>query len=149
MLELGVVTCVLRHLGHEQLVADVHVGAVALAGREHDRVTSQRERDRQVTEPPPVAICDDCALVADHRIAQARGLERAAHRLEHAPGDDDDVQTGVVRTAQRRDRARLQDAVLPDERPVEVGRDDADVVRERCGKLQAQPFGLPPDALTT
>jgi hypothetical protein len=71
------------------------------------------------------------------------------HRPEHTSGDDDHVQAGIVRAAQRRDRPRLQDAVLPDERPVEVGRDDADVARERCRKLQAQPFASPPDAFTT
>jgi hypothetical protein len=68
--------------------------------------------------------------------------------LHHAPGDDDHVQTRGVRKPERGERARLEDAVPPDERPVEVGRDDLDVVRERCGKLD-QPFGLPPVAFTT
>ena len=100
-------------------------------------------------EPRAVPVDDDRALVADQRIVEPGRRERTLHRLHHAAGDDDDVQTGVVRASERRDRARLQDAVLPDEGPVEVGRDDANVARERCGKVQAQPFGLPPDALTT
>jgi hypothetical protein len=45
------------------------------------------------------------------------------------------VEPGRVRLLERRDCPRLQDAVLPDQRPVEVGRDDADVARELFGEV--------------
>ena len=76
----------------------------------------------------------------------ARG-DRVPHRLHHPSGDDDDVQPRRVRPAQRSERTRLQNAVVPDERAVEVGRDDLEVAREVRGK--DQPFGLPPVAFTT
>jgi hypothetical protein len=59
------------------------------------------------------------------------------------------VQAGVVRAAERGERPRPEDAVVPDQRAVEVARDDPDVAREAFGKLEAQPFGLPPVAFTT
>jgi len=59
------------------------------------------------------------------------------------------VQSRLVRALQRGERAPAKDAVVPDERAVEVGRDDANVVRKAGGKGEAQPFGLPPVALTT
>jgi hypothetical protein len=40
-----------------------------------------------------------------------------------------------VRGGECAQRARLQAPVLPDERAVEVGRDDVDVAREGLGKL--------------
>jgi hypothetical protein len=57
------------------------------------------------------------------------------------------VQTGVASVAQRLQGARPECAVLPDERPVEVGRDDVDIAREI--RRKDQPFGLPPVAYTT
>jgi hypothetical protein len=41
------------------------------------------------------------------------------------------VQSRLVRALQRGERARAKDAVVPDERAVEVGRDDLDVARKR------------------
>ena len=101
--------------------------------------------------PQPVAlrVGDNGALVADHRLAELGRLEEATHRLHHATGDDDHVQPGVARVAQRLQRARTECAVLPDERPVEVGRDDLEVAREVVGELEAQPFELPPVVFTT
>jgi hypothetical protein len=58
------------------------------------------------------------------------------------------VQTRGVRALESVQGARLQPAVIPHERAVEIGRDDAQALRERCRKLD-QPFGFPPDALTT
>jgi len=40
--------------------------------------------------------------------------------------------------ADRGDRARMQDRVLGDQRPVEVGRDQRDVAREVVGKRQPE-----------
>jgi hypothetical protein len=68
--------------------------------------------------------------------------------LHHPAGDDDHVQAGVARVVQRLQRARRQRPVLPDERAVEIRRDDVDVPREVVRKLD-QPFGLPPVAFTT
>ena len=98
-------------------------------------------------QPRPVPVDDDCALVADDRVVKPGRRERPAHRLHHATGDDDDVQPVLVRTPQRGQRSRLEDAVAPDERAVEVGRDDLD--RERKVVWKLQPLGLPPVAFTT
>jgi hypothetical protein len=38
---------------------------------------------------------------------------------------------------------------VPHERAVEVGRDDANVLREVLRERERQPFGLPPVAFTT
>jgi len=76
-------------------------------------------------------------------------LEEAAHGLDHPARDHDHVQPGVARVAQRLQRPRPQRSVLPDERAVEVRRDDVDVPRKVFGELEAQPFGLPPVAFTT
>jgi hypothetical protein len=53
-----------------------------------------------------------------------------------------------VRQPQRGKGARLEDAVTPDERAVEIGRDDLDVARKVFGELD-QPFASPPVAFTT
>jgi hypothetical protein len=58
------------------------------------------------------------------------GLEHAAERLDHPPGHDDHRDAGVARARERRQRARLQDAVAPGQRVVEVGRDDVDLAGE-------------------
>jgi len=75
-------------------------------------------------------------------------LEETAHGLHHPAGHDDHVQPGVTRVVQRLQRARPQRSVLPDERAVEVRRDDVEVAREILGEVD-QPFGLPPVAFTT
>jgi hypothetical protein len=49
------------------------------------------------------------------------------------------VQARVARALERRERARTDDAVLPDQRAVEVGGDDVDVAREIGRKLD-QPW---------
>jgi hypothetical protein len=49
------------------------------------------------------------------------------------------VQSRVARALERAQRARAQDAVLPDQRAVEVGRDDVDVTRE-VGRELDQPW---------
>jgi hypothetical protein len=83
------------------------------------------------------------------------GLEEAAHGLHHPARHDDHVQARVARIVQRLQGARPQRSVLPDERAVEVRRDDVDVPREIRREDQAvsrgfdQPFGLPPVAFTT
>jgi hypothetical protein len=50
--------------------------------------------------------------------------------MDHPPGDHDHMQAGRLGSAQRLDRPRAEGCVLPDQRAVEVGRDDADVARE-------------------
>jgi hypothetical protein len=54
----------------------------------------------------------------------------------------------LVRQPQRGKGARLEDAVTPDERAVEIGRDDLDVAWKVFGELD-QPFASPPVAFTT
>jgi hypothetical protein len=49
------------------------------------------------------------------------------------------MQARVARALERRDRARAQDAVLPDQRSVEVGRDDGRVAREVGRELDQPP----------
>ena len=83
------------------------------------------------------------------RLAQRRGLERPAHRPHHAARHDDHVDAGRLHAAEHLDRARRELASIPRQRAVEVGGDDLQVARERVGELEAQPFGLPPLALTT
>jgi hypothetical protein len=50
--------------------------------------------------------------------------------LHHAARDDDHVKAGVARVVQRLQRARPQLSVFPDERAVEVRRDDVDAQGE-------------------
>jgi len=61
------------------------------------------------------------------------------HGLVHPSGHDDDVQAGVARALERADRPRPEDAFVPDERAVEIGRDDRDVARESGRKLDQPP----------
>jgi hypothetical protein len=75
-------------------------------------------------------------------------LQETANGLHHPAGDHDHVQPGVAGVVQCLQRPRPQRSVLPDERAVEVRRDDVDVPREISRKLD-QPFGLPPVAFTT
>jgi hypothetical protein len=55
------------------------------------------------------------------------------------------VQARVAGALERVQRARPENAFLPDERAIEVGRDDGDVAREVVGKPQARqpPLVLP------
>jgi hypothetical protein len=55
------------------------------------------------------------------------------------------MDSGRPRLPDRLERARVQGAVLPDERAVEVARDDGDLAREAGWQEQAQPLR----ALTT
>jgi hypothetical protein len=64
--------------------------------------------------------------------------------LHHAAGDDHDGQPRLGGSREHAKRARSHHAVLPDQRVVEVRRDDAGVVREPCGKVDQ-----PPEAWTT
>jgi hypothetical protein len=69
-------------------------------------------------------------LIADDRLGQAGVREIGRDRPVHPAGDDDHVQPGGTRGAQRRPRPRPQDAVLRDQRPVEVARERVDLARE-------------------
>jgi len=53
------------------------------------------------------------------------------------------VQPGIARALERADRARAEDALLPDECAVEVGRDDGDVARKAGRKLDQPLLSLP------
>jgi hypothetical protein len=73
-------------------------------------------------------------------------LEVRPHCSEHPPGDDDDVRTGRSCSCERFARARAQQAVLGNQRPVEVECESADVRRKRGGELYG---AVPPVESTT
>ena len=146
--QLGVLPRMRRVGRNVELVVDVDVRRVALLGQRRDRLARELERQRLVPQPVPVGVGDDGALVADDRRVEVRRLERLPHGLDHASGHDDDRNPGRLRTRKRRERARVERAVLPHERAVEVGRDDVDVAGEVLGE-EDQPAGLPPVAFTT
>ena len=85
-------------------------------------------------------ICNDRTLVADDRILDARLECIAADRLEHAPGDEDDVDARLQRALDCRARARAQDRVLRDQRAVEVAGDRVDLAREVLREVQPCGF---------
>jgi endonuclease YncB( thermonuclease family) len=91
-------------------------------------------------------VGDDGSLVADHQIVEPGLLEVRPHCSEHASGHDDDVGTGRSGACQRLARARAQQAVLGDQRPVEVECESADVRRKRGGELYG---AVPPVESTT
>jgi hypothetical protein len=102
------------------------------AGREHGVHSLPRlgERDGAVEkELARRGVGDDGSLVADDEIVELRLLEVRPHRSEHSPGDDDDVDAAGARPRERVAGARPQDAVLADQRPVEVEREGGDVRR--------------------
>ena len=85
-------------------------------------------------------VGDDGALVADDRVGDPR-LERvAAHRLEHPPGDEQDVDAGRPCRRDRRRRPRAEHRVLADQGAVEVAGERLDVAgeRRRQGERPAQ-----------
>ncbi len=87
-------------------------------------------------------VGDDGALVADDRIGDP-GRERvAAHRLEHAAGDEQDVDPRRTGCRDRVAGPRTQHGVLADQRAVEVARERLHVAREVRGQreLRAQDF---------
>jgi hypothetical protein len=118
-------------------------------GGEHGihRLARLGERDRDVQEKlARHRVGNDGALVADDEIVELCLLEVRAHGAEHPPGDDDDVNAGLPCARQRFAGARPEDAVLGDERPVEVEREGGDARRKRDRKLYG---AVPPVELTT
>ena len=94
-----------------------------------------------MSKPPPGdRLRDDRALVADDRIVDSGLACVSPHGLEHAAGDEDDVNSGVAYRADRGTRARVQHCVLGDQRPVEVACDRFDALRE-VGR-EVQPCGF-------
>ena len=92
-------------------------------------------------------VGDDGALVADHRVVEARLDKIRADAAEHAPRDDDDVDTRGTDCCDRIARPGPEDGVLRDEGPVEVDREGGDVRGE--GLRELDYGGVPPVALTT
>jgi hypothetical protein len=89
---------------------------------------------------------DNGSLVADDEIVELRLLEVRPHRSEHPPGHDHDVGAGCPRPCERFSRTRAKDAVLGDQRPVEIEREGGDVRRKRGGELYG---AVPPVEVTT
>src|SRR5207237_3973943 len=118
-----------------EVVVDVAVQAEALLVHGRDRLPRQLDRDRHVAEPAAAPrLGDDGALVADDRVVEA-GLERVRpDRPEHPAGDEDDVDPGRARGGDRVAGARVQEAVLADERAVEVARERVD----RAGEVRRE-----------
>ena len=119
------------------------------AGREHGvhRLSGLRERNGHVEEE--LARCrvgHDGSLVADDEIVEPRLLEVRAHRSEHPPGDDHDVGAGCPRPRERFPGARAEDAVLGDQRPVEIECEGGDARRKRGRELYG---AVPPVESTT
>ena len=133
VLEVGVRASVLGHLGDVELVVDVAVEREALLLDGRDRLPRELERDRLVQQP----------LARDAGRRRLRpGSRRAASSIpaasrvgecgaEHPAGREHDVDPRCLGGGDRGDRARPQDAVLGDQRPVEVARDRRELARER------------------
>jgi hypothetical protein len=119
------------------------------AGREHGvhRVTRIGERDRNVEqELARRRVGDDGALVTDDEIVEVRPLEVRAHRSKHPSGDDDDVGARRPRAHQCFPGARPKNAVLGNQRPVQVECEGCDVRGKRGRKLYG---AVPPVEVTT
>jgi hypothetical protein len=119
------------------------------AGRDHGihRLACFRERDGDVEEElAGRRIGDDGSLIADDEIVEPSLLEVRTHGAEHPSGDDHDMRAGRPRPRERVLRPRPQDAVLGDQRAVEVERESCDVRRKRGRKLYG---ALPPVESTT
>ena len=122
-------------LGHVQLVVDIAVDRPALERR--DRLARELERDRHVAEEPARGgLGDDRALVADDRLVDTGRVDVRLHRLEHAPGDDDDVDPLGPHPGDRLARARPELDVLRDQRAVEVAGERLDLAGEPFRKDQ-------------
>jgi hypothetical protein len=90
-------------------------------------------------------VGDDGSLVADDEIVELRLLEVRPGGSVHPPGDDDNVCAGCSRPRECVPGARAEDAVLGDQRPVEVEREGGDARRKRGRKL----YGTVPPVETT
>ena len=101
-------------LGHVQLVVDVAVQRVALGLDCLDRLARELERDRLVAQQLAAdRVGDDRALVADDGVVDPGRLRVRPHRPEHPPGDEDHVDAGRARRADRRARPWPELGVLP------------------------------------
>jgi hypothetical protein len=119
------------------------------AGREHGihRLARLGERDRDMEEElARRRVGDDGTLVADDEIVELRLLDVWAYRSEHPSGDHDHVRAARSRARQRFAGAWPKNAVLGDQRPVEVECEGADMRREPGRKLYG---AVPPVELTT
>jgi hypothetical protein len=70
------------------------------------------------------------ALVADHRVVDARRLEVRPDAAEHAAGRDEHADAGVAGRGDRGARPGPELTVGPEERAVEVAGEDVDLARE-------------------
>jgi hypothetical protein len=91
-------------------------------------------------------VGDDGSLVADDEIVESRLLEVRAHGSEHPPGDDHDVGARCPRPRERVPGVRAKDAVLGDQRPVEIECEGGDARRKRGRALYG---AVPPIEVTT
>jgi hypothetical protein len=93
-------------------------------------------------------VGDDRALVADDEVVEPGLLEVRPHRTEHAAGDDDDVRARGACARECVPRARAQNAVLGDQRPVQIEREGGDA--PRVPRREVERYGaVPPVDFTT
>ena len=85
---------------------------------------------------PVDRIDDGRALVADQRILDPGRLSVRQRRAEHPPGRDHDVDPGRPGGPDRCDRARRKDAVVREQRAIEVGRERGDLTGEVGWEVQ-------------
>ena len=81
-------------------------------------------------------IDDGGALVADQRLLDPGRLRVGERRAEHPSGRDHDVDPGRARGLNRCDRARGEDAVVREQRAIEVGRERGDLTGEVGWEVQ-------------
>jgi len=91
-------------------------------------------------------IGDDGPLVADDEIVEPSLLEVRPYRPEHPPGDDHDMGARRPRPRERVPGPRPEDAVLGDQRPVEIECEGGDRRRKRGRELYG---AVPPVESTT
>jgi hypothetical protein len=138
-----------RRFSDVQLVVRVRVDVEAGPDHGVESFVRGREWDRHMAKPRTGhRIGDECALVADDRILEARCLEIGAHRLKHPAGDDDHVGTCGAHQPDSLARPRPELTVGRDQRTVEVARERGDALRESL--REAERYGaVPPVDFTT
>jgi hypothetical protein len=58
--------------------------------------------------------------------------------LHHPAGHDDHVDSDCLDAVQHLERPLPESSVLPDQRVIEIGRDNVDVAGKSCGKLDQE-----------
>src|SRR5262245_55744426 len=141
VLKVGVATRRRRDLRDIELVSDVAVHPEPLIRYGADRLAGELERDGLVAEPASAdRFRDDRTLIADHRVLDSRLQRVRPDRPEHPPGHENDVDPCRARGRDRGLRPRAEDAVLADQRAIEVAGDCLELAWEVLGEVQPCGF---------